>query len=61
MAHTHRQTDSQTDGRTWRLYDQLGQEGNLHMFLDILECRIEKKKNCLVKTILKMWSQKSTK
>ena len=32
---------------------------NLHMFLDILESRVENKKDCLGKTVLKM-SQKST-
>ena len=31
---------------------------SLHMFLDILVFRIENQKNCLEKTVLKMWSQK---
>ena len=31
------------------------------MFLDILEFTVEKQKNCLAKTVLKMWSQKLTK
>ena len=32
----------------------------LHMFLDILEFTEENKKDCLGKTVLKMWSQKLT-
>ena len=31
------------------------------MFLDTLEFTVENKKNCLEKTVLKMWSQKLTK
>ena len=34
---------------------------NLHMFLDILEVRIENNKKGLGKTVLKMWSQEFTK
>ena len=30
---------------------------NLHMFLTILDFRAENKRNCLEKTVLKMWSQ----
>ena len=33
---------------------------NLHMFLEILKLRVENKPKCLGKTVLKMWSQKST-
>ena len=34
---------------------------NLHIFLDILEPKEKKEEKCLGKTVLKMWSQKSTK
>ena len=44
-------------GKFWPLRT-LGRK--LHMFLNILECRVENKNNCLGKTGLKMWSQKFT-
>ena len=44
-------------GKFW-LLRTLGR--NLHIFQDNFEFRVENKKKCLGKTVLKMWSQKFT-